>query len=101
MLNTFTLGARAPGRPAPDAGEKVERPGLASEPFEDHQINVSDFPTTDKALATLKARFAIAGHQVYDGSNNDYIVTRCGMSRHCPDIAELRIFARVLGVNHA
>ena len=63
--------------------------------------NVVDFPTDqDKVIATLKARFALAGHQVHEGSNDDFIVTRWGMSRFCADIGALRMFARVLGVQH-
>jgi hypothetical protein len=82
--------------------QKVERPGLASEPFADHRNNIVDFPPVDgssKALATLKAQLALAGHQVHEGSNDDFIVTRWGMSKHCPDIGALRRFARVLGVS--
>ena len=48
-------------------------------------------------LAVIKARFQKAGHRVHDGDNNDYIVTRWNMSRHCPDMAALRLFARVVG----
>jgi len=83
--------------------QKVERPGLASEPFADHRNNIMDFPSADgssKALATLKAQLALAGHQVHEGSNNDFIVTRWGMSKHCPDIGSLRRFARIVGVRH-
>lgn len=83
--------------------QKVERPGLPSEPFADHRNNIVDFPSADdssKALATLKAKLALAGHQVHEGSNNDFIVVKAdwGMSRHCPDMAALRRFARVVGV---
>ena len=64
--------------------------------------NVVDFHAVSdsgKAVATLKARFAIAGHQVHEGSNDDLIVTRWNMSRYCADLASLRTFARVLEVN--
>ncbi len=63
--------------------------------------NIADFTAafdSDKGLALLKTRFERAGHQVHEGSNNDFIVTRWNMSRHCPDLAALRMFARVLGV---
>ena len=60
-------------------------------------INFTEDPRPGKALETLKAQFAIVGHQVYEGSADDFIVTRWGMSRHCPDLAALRSFARVLG----
>ncbi len=81
--------------------QKAQRPGWQSEAFADHTHNVVDFATardSGKAVASLKARFALAGHQVHEGSNNDFIVTRWNMSRHCPDLAALRIFARVVGV---
>ena len=83
------------------ASRKVERPGLPPEPFDNHSLNVIDFATAQhprKALARLKAQFAQVGHQVYDGGNDDFIVTRWGMSRYCPDLTALRTFARVLGV---
>lgn len=82
--------------------QKARSPGWRSEAFAEHTHNVVDFIAardSGKAVASLKARFAIAGHQVYDGGNNDFIVTRWGMSRHCPDLAALRMFARVLGVD--
>ena len=83
--------------------QNVERPGLASEPFADHRNNIVDFPSADdssKALAILKVQLALAGHQVHEGSNDDFIVVKSdwAMSRHCPDIAALRRFARVVGV---
>jgi hypothetical protein len=81
--------------------QKAESRGLQSPAFPDHTHNIVDFAAARdscKAVASLKARFAIAGHQVYDGGNNDFIVTRWGMTRHCQDLAALRIFARVLGV---
>lgn len=85
------------------AAHKSECPGGAGQVAKQSTNNIVDFTSaldSDKGLATLKARFAIAGHQVHDGSNHDFIVTRWGMARHCPDVAALRIFARVLGVNH-
>ena len=68
-------------------------------PLQNYPSNIIDFPIADKALATLKAQFALAGHQVHEGSNDDFIVTRWGMSKHCPDIGALRRFARILGVS--
>ncbi len=80
---------------------KVESPGCQSEAFANHSHNVVNFatvPGSGKALATLKARFASAGHQVHVGGNDDFIVTRWGMSRYCENPAALRRFALVLGV---
>ncbi|MBL8339525.1 MAG: hypothetical protein JNM97_22355 [Rhodoferax sp.] len=68
--------------------------------LQNYPSNIIDFPTADKTLATLKAQFALAGHQVHEGSNDDFIVTRWGMSRYCAGLDELRRFARVLGVRH-
>ena len=68
--------------------------------FQKHSDNTGNStgePRPGKALETLKAQFAIMGHQVYEGSDDDFIVTRWGMSRHFPDLAALRTFARVLG----
>ena len=82
--------------------QKLERPRLASEPFAKPTNNMVDFPTAEQDLATLKARMALAGHSVYDGGNNDFIVVKADwcMSRHCPDRSALQRFARVLGVAH-
>ena len=66
-----------------------------------HHPNVIEFPAAnqpDKALATVKAGFALAGHQVYDGDNRDFLVTRWGMSRYCDSFAALLAFAKKLGV---
>lgn len=54
-----------------------------------------------KASATLKAQFALAGHMVHEGGNEDYIVVQAnwGMSRHCSDFAALIAFARQIGVS--
>lgn len=53
---------------------------------------------SEKAEATLKAKFAMAGHQVYDGDNKDFLVTRWGMSHYCQDLSDLQAFAKKLGV---
>lgn len=80
--------------------EKDPRAGNTG-PFENHTLDTLNcaLPCADsKALATLKAQFAIAGHQVYEGSNDDFIVTRWGMSRYCENLAGLQAFAKQLGV---
>lgn len=71
-----------------------------SAPFKEYSTNTLDFLTSDKALASLKSQFETAGHKVYEGANYDFIVTKWGMSRYCPDIGSLRRFARALGVQH-
>jgi len=72
-------------------------------PFENHTTNDLDFTTVNrpsKALATIKAQFALHGHSVHDGSNHDFIVVRMnwGHSRYCQDYAALIGFGRQLGV---
>lgn len=72
-------------------------------PFENHITNESDFPIFDgasKALATIKAKFALRGHSVHDGSSHDFIVVQkdWGHSRYCRDYAALIGFGRQLGV---
>jgi hypothetical protein len=72
-------------------------------PFQNHTANDLDFPTggrPSKALATIKAKFALRGHGVYDGDNHDFIVVhvRWSHSRYCRDYAALIGFGRQLGV---
>jgi len=77
--------------------------GLHPVPFQNHTINDMDFPTGDrpsKALATIKAKFALRGHAVHDGGNYDYLVVQknWGHFRCCQDYAALIGFGRQLGV---
>ena len=72
-------------------------------PFENHTTNALDFPIFDdasKALANTKAKFALRGHSVHDGSDRDFIVVQkdWGHSRYCRDYAALIGFGRQLGV---
>ena len=84
-----------------DRDQPEFRSRLAGQQFANHTTNdVFDFsPVSDasKALATLKAKFALAGQQVREGNNDDFIVARWALSRHCADQAALREFAGVLG----
>jgi len=63
-----------------------------------------DTTTADSKFATesiaLKSKFAMRGHLVRDGDNDDYIVVKSDwcMSKHCRDHAALVAFGRVLGV---
>lgn len=56
--------------------------------------------TDSKPIATQIERLALAGHHVINGREGDFTVCKYGMTRHCPDFAELAAFARQLGVNH-
>jgi hypothetical protein len=64
----------------------------------DQSTNGKDFTTYEKRLASLIARMALAGHSVHK-LQDGFLVTRWGMSRHCPDLAALIGFSRVLGVS--
>lgn len=71
--------------------------------FQNHTSNSSNLPTFEdasKALATIKAMFALHGHGVHDGDSQDFIVVQknWGHSRHCRDYAALVAFGRQLGV---
>ena len=61
-----------------------------------------EFTPDQKQLASLIARFSLAGHAVHKGQEHDYTVIRrkFGMSRYCPDFAALEAFARLVGVTH-
>lgn len=77
--------------------------GLHPVPFQNHTTNGLDFPMVDgqsKALATIKAKFALRGHSVHGGGNQDFIVVQkdWGHSRYCRDYAALIGFGRQLGV---
>ncbi len=64
----------------------------------DNAIDFAIVPGSAKALTTLKAQFASAGHQVHVGGNDDFIVSRWGMSKYCESVVALRRFALVLGI---
>ncbi|WP_295525619.1 hypothetical protein [uncultured Pseudacidovorax sp.] len=51
----------------------------------------------EKLIATLKARFALLGHSVYDLADGGYVVTRWGHTRQCPDVHALAVFLRQIG----
>ena len=83
--------------------QKLECPRQAPEALAKPTTNTSNFPIEDessKDLASLKARMALAGHSVYDGGNDDYIVVKADwcMSRHCCNLAALIAFGRQLRV---
>lgn len=57
----------------------------------------SEFTPDQKRLATIIAKMTLAGHQVHR-LEHGFLVTRWGMSRHCPDLGSLAGFARQVGV---
>jgi len=56
-----------------------------------------DSARREKEVASLIALFALAGHAVHRGRNQDYLVSRWGMSRYIQDFAALQDFARRVG----
>lgn len=62
-----------------------------------NQNSHSEFTAEQKRLANIIAQMALAGHQVHR-LEHGFLVTRWGMSRHCPDLGSLAGFARQLGV---
>jgi len=58
--------------------------------------DTADF-NADRYATLLIAKLEKAGHHV-SRLESGFLVTRWGMSRHCPDYAALVNFGRVLGV---
>jgi hypothetical protein len=50
-----------------------------------------------KVYATIAARLALAGHQVFQLADGGYLVARWGMTRACPSLEALQSFARQIG----
>lgn len=78
------------------AAHKSESPG-ATGLHATNQNSPADFTADQKRLATLKAQLACVGHEVYEMADGGLLVTRWGMSRHCPDLRTLVAFARQIG----
>lgn len=53
----------------------------------------------EKRIATLRAKFAIAGFAVHGMDDGGFLVCRWNMSRPCADLAALAAFARLTGVS--
>jgi hypothetical protein len=62
-----------------------------------NQNTRNEFTPEQKRLANIIAQMALVGHQVHR-LEHGFLVTRWGMSRHCPDLGSLAGFARQLGV---
>lgn len=56
----------------------------------------TEFTPEQKRLTNIIAQMAMAGHQVHR-LEDGFLVCRWGMSRHCPDLAALVAFGRILG----
>ena len=60
------------------------------------------FPTgrrPSKAVATLTAQLALAGHTVHKLQSGGYLVCKWNYSYHAKDFEALQAFARQLGVS--
>lgn len=61
-------------------------------------VDSEDNAVKAKCLATLKAQFALRGHQVHELASGGFLVVWRGHSRHCGDMDSLVAFARQVGV---
>jgi hypothetical protein len=85
--------------------QKSECPGvqpgqIAKEGAETQDRSITQPADEGKALATLKASLALAGHAVHELSGGGFLVvaTRwAGLCRECPDVRALAAFARQIG----
>jgi len=58
---------------------------------------ISGTPDADKIVAGIKARFALLGHEVYELADGGFIVSRWGLTKHCPDVCALGAFLKQIG----
>lgn len=83
------------------APQKSERPAGAGR-IADKSIENTPILTADgaegKALATLKAAYAMAGHAVHELADGGYLVCKFNLAKHCPDVRALAAFAKQTGV---
>ena len=75
-----------------------------SQPAETNTLNTNglDFATGQrqrKAITTLIAELALAGHAVHELRCGDFLVCKYGYSHYAQDFDALQAFARRLGVN--
>jgi hypothetical protein len=62
------------------------------------QFSATASRSDEKAIATLQARFALAGFAVHRLNDRSYLVLFSRSHAHCPDFDSLCAFARVVGV---
>ena len=66
---------------------------------ETEQSEQSKFTAPEhKTVATVIAKFALAGHVVQKGAGGDFLVCKYGLSRWCENLPALLEFAKKLGV---
>lgn len=61
--------------------------------------NPHSSPDVTKAISTLTAKLALAGHAVHQTVDGGFFVSKYGMSYFAKDFADLVGFAKRLGVN--
>lgn len=86
-----------------NTNKKAPAPTTTQDAFKTN-TNDLDFPTGQrprKELFTLLQQFAMRGHLVIKGPQNDFRVCKYGFIQHCHDFGELHTFAVRLGVVHA
>ena len=91
--NTIKVGASVPNEKAPGA---INTEGLTTDTTND--LNFATGTQHGKALATLIAQLAIAGHAVHISQHGDFLVCKYNWARYCKDFDALQAFARQLGV---
>ena len=85
---------------APQKSESPVAAGLIAKEGTENTDIVAPAESDGKALATLKAQLAIAGHAVHELTGGGFVVvaTRwAGLCRECPDVRSLAVFARQIG----
>lgn len=81
----------------------AKSPGGAGPIADNQNSNDLDFPTAGrrrKAISTVTAQLALAGHAVHAGACGDFLVSKWNMSRYCQDFEALQEFARQVGAHH-
>lgn len=64
---------------------------------EGSEVTQDDSTSQVKTEATLLAKFALMGHAVHRLADGGFLVTRWGLTRHCPDAASLAAFLATVG----
>ena len=75
----------------------INTEGLATDNSND--LNFATGTRQSKAIATQIAKFGIRGHAVHHLKDGGFLVCKYGHTFHAIDLAELKAFARRLGVS--
>jgi hypothetical protein len=87
--------AKGPAATEPSADERTPETPQSIAPADAECNDHTDAQA--KVYATIAARLAIAGHQVFQLADGGYLVARWGMTRACPSLEALQSFARMVG----